>query len=841
MSSEAKYIMGIEEFVRRFKKLIEYNDAKFCFFLGAGCSVSSGIPTATTLVDNVWLPRLKEIETGSKENFNAWLNERFPGYNKSNASQFYGEIIQNVFPSPKERQQEIERLVSGKDPGFGYAVLAQLMAEKCGEHCNIVLTTNFDDMVADALYFYTNKKPIVIVHESLASFVKISDTRPLVIKLHGDSKLSPRNIIEETKEVKDEIRNVMKNLFSEVGLIFIGYGGNDKGISDLFQEIATDESSFQWGIYWIGQKFPENHMGEFLASKNAIWVYHKDFDELMLLIKEEFGLKPPSKQRFEYLFKVYDDTVQRLSTKISSKPNSEDKKTLEKAIEKASQGFKSWLSVELEAIKYKNIDPEKTEKIYQNGINQFLNSYQLLGRYANFLMNVRHNNDKAEEMYKKALDLEPNSADNLASYANFLAKVRHNNDEAEKFYQKALEIEPDNANNLRHYADFLCEVSKDYEKAEYIYRKAMEIDPEDAYYVEIYADFLCRVLKDYNKAEEAYKKAMETEPENAYYIGIYANFLCDILKDYDKAEEIYSIAMETDPDNTNNLESYAIFLKDIRKDYEKTEEMYKKALKTEPDNTDFLGNYAIFLKDVRKDYEKAGEMYRKILDIEPENIYYIEIYANFLKDVSQNNDEAEELYKKALKIEPNNVDFLGNYANFLTDNLKNHNKAEEMYKKALEIDPLNANNLENYAIFLKDIRKDYEKAEEMYKKALEIEPDNADFLGNYAGFLLIRKNEEKYFVMLKKAISIADKQNLLLETWFYCYAHSKNEQNRKQSLSKIKYLIKSGTRSPGWNLKDNVDTAIKNGHPEKKFLIKLSDVISNNINVKELEVFDVWL
>jgi len=286
MDNELKY-MRVEEFVRRFKRLIEYNDAKFCFFLGAGCSVSSGIPTAGILVDNLWLPKLKELETGNQENFNEWLEKRFPDYNKNNAAQFYGEIIENLFLTPKERQQEIERLVAKKDPGFGYAVLAQLMAEECGEHCNIILTTNFDDMVADALYIYTNKKPIVVFHESLTGFVKISDTRPLVIKLHGDSKLSPLNTKAETKELNNKVKTVIKNLLSEAGLIFIGYGGNDKSITDILKEVPKDEGSFQWGIYWIGQSIPDNEMGKFLADRNAVWVIHKDFDELMLLIKEE--------------------------------------------------------------------------------------------------------------------------------------------------------------------------------------------------------------------------------------------------------------------------------------------------------------------------------------------------------------------------------------------------------------------------------------------------------------------------------------------------------------------------------------------------------------------------
>ena len=665
MDTEVKSI-GVQEFVRRFKRLIKDNDAKFCFFLGAGCSVSSGIPTAGTLVDNVWLPKLKELEIGDQENFSEWLKRRFSEYKKENAAQLYGEVIENLFLTPKERQREIERLVAKKDPGFGYAVLAQLMAEKCGEHCNIILTTNFDDMVADALYLYTNKKPIVIFHESLAGFVKISDTRPLVIKLHGDSKLSPHNTKTETKELDEKVKKVIKNLLSETGLIFIGYGGSDKSIINILKEVPDDEGSFQWGIYWIGQSMPNNEMGEFLKNRSAVWVNHRDFDELMLLIKEEFGLKPPSNERFEKLFKVYFDTFQKLNTKINSKPDSGEKKILKKAVERTSKEFKSWWSVKLEAAKYKNTDPDKAEQIYQKGISQFPDSHELIGNYAIFLKNIR---------------------------------------------------------------------------------------------------------KDYDKAEEVFKKALKIEPENA-----------------------------------NNLRNYAIFLSDIRKDYDKAEEVFKKALEIEPGNVYSLINYATFLKNIRKDYDKA-----------------------------------EELFRKALEIEPKNVKSIINYAMFQKNMRKDYDKAEKLYRKALEVEPENAAILASYALFLKEARKDYDKAEELFRKALEIKPENANTLGNYAGFLLGRGDKENGFNLLKKAIPLAKNQSLLLECWFYCYTHIGDENSRNKSLCKIKNLIKSGIRSPGWNLEENVKTAIKNGHPEPEFLEKLSRVISDEIEEKELDNFDVWL
>ena len=81
--------------------------------------------------------------------------------------------MQTLFPLPKHQQQEIEQRFAGKDPGFGCAVLAQLLAHKDhGPLSNVVLTTNFDDLVADAPYLFTRQRPLVVGHHSLVSFVQ---------------------------------------------------------------------------------------------------------------------------------------------------------------------------------------------------------------------------------------------------------------------------------------------------------------------------------------------------------------------------------------------------------------------------------------------------------------------------------------------------------------------------------------------------------------------------------------------------------------------------------------------------------------------------------------------
>ena len=241
--------MGVAEFVRRFKRDIEEcEDSRFVFFIGAGCSISSGVPGANELV-KMWLRNLKKLRTGDDANLEQWAKKEYTDYDESQAAKHYGKVIQELFLNSETRQREIERLTDEKDPGFGYAVLAKLMSHNdFGSHCNAVLTVNFDDLIADALYLYTNKKPLVIVHESLVGFVRSTRKRPLVLKLHGDARLEPKNTESETNELSESVKKVLKNFLAETGLIFIGYGGHDESIAHILNELPNN--ALPWGIYF---------------------------------------------------------------------------------------------------------------------------------------------------------------------------------------------------------------------------------------------------------------------------------------------------------------------------------------------------------------------------------------------------------------------------------------------------------------------------------------------------------------------------------------------------------------------------------------------------------------
>ena len=142
------------EFVGRLKHTLTDQRQRVTWLLGAGCSASSGILTAGGLVRG-WMRELHAMQGAGAGTFEAWAKAEFNDYTDEQAGRFYAKAFHRRHPSPLERQRAIEMFCSKARPGYGYATFAQILShERFGRLCNTVLTTNFDDLVADALYLH---------------------------------------------------------------------------------------------------------------------------------------------------------------------------------------------------------------------------------------------------------------------------------------------------------------------------------------------------------------------------------------------------------------------------------------------------------------------------------------------------------------------------------------------------------------------------------------------------------------------------------------------------------------------------------------------------------------
>ncbi len=160
------------------------NHERFCFILGSGASVESGIPMGGTL-EKYWMDCLmgkskdwddtppfnrkdtinlaKKLKADDPENLQHDFNEIIQDWEKANkedlnvlSSQYYFDLYKiRFFPNYRHGYHYLEKIMDKSEPSIGYRILAELLAEeKIGS--NLVITTNFDSLVEDSLFIYTD-------------------------------------------------------------------------------------------------------------------------------------------------------------------------------------------------------------------------------------------------------------------------------------------------------------------------------------------------------------------------------------------------------------------------------------------------------------------------------------------------------------------------------------------------------------------------------------------------------------------------------------------------------------------------------------------------------------
>ena len=91
--------IGLFKFTRMLRRIAENRDNKIVFFIGAGCSLSSGVPSAADLTKE-WIKELKMLEVEDSLSFDEWIstNEKYKNYTDENSSAFYANVINDLFP-----------------------------------------------------------------------------------------------------------------------------------------------------------------------------------------------------------------------------------------------------------------------------------------------------------------------------------------------------------------------------------------------------------------------------------------------------------------------------------------------------------------------------------------------------------------------------------------------------------------------------------------------------------------------------------------------------------------------------------------------------------------------
>lgn len=297
---------------------------KFCFVLGAGASKTSGIRMGQELID-IWD---KELKVRNHNIYEQWLEKS--AITEKNKYQFYSQYYDRRFGrQPSDGYNYLEKMMSDVKPSIGYVMLAYLLNRP---ECNVVITTNFDHLIEDAVNYYTQAIPLVIGHESLARYITARLTRPTIIKIHRDLLFEPKNKTEDIDVLHENWNSVLSTVFREYHPIFVGYAGYDNSLMDFLDHHSREFRSGKWCFpYWTVYKEGtlSDKAEKFLNTVDGYLIRHDGFDDLIVKIASALGYKMPleedfirdAKARYRSLSGVIDDYSEEFTKKTKYEDN----------------------------------------------------------------------------------------------------------------------------------------------------------------------------------------------------------------------------------------------------------------------------------------------------------------------------------------------------------------------------------------------------------------------------------------------------------------------------------------------------------------------------------------
>ena len=510
---------------------------RYCFVLGAGAAKASGIRTGEEMMRE-WREYLREKgpdyiqdcakEIGlEKEDYRPIFED---GYSLAN-DDYFTLFDLRFAGEPNVAYAYLEKEMEEKYPSYGYFPLAMLLSNT---ENRLVITTNFDTLLEDALYTYTIKHPLVVGHESLASYIGSDARHPMIAKIHRDLLFRPFNRKEDMNRLKEEWVQPLRNALSRYIPIVIGYAGGDHTFMSMLQEIELN------GIYWcyLGDTVSDK-IKNTVAKHDGYMVKILGFDEIMFQIGDRFAAEAKFGDPCQYMREqaekrciLYRESLDKIKKKYETKKSglgdpSGDRGSNENVVDLigAIERYDSRQSSVVE----ENSDINRLEGEARKKLS--------LGK-----------TEEAVELYTKLIALKPDNARYYERRSVALHRLKHY-DEAARDDTKAIELEPENA-EYYHSRGVTLHAMGQYDQALEDRTKAITLAPNNARYYD-QRGITLHEMGQYDQALEDKTKAIKLDTNNEkYYRSRAATFRkigkeIETEQDTQKAEEIVAKSSNT--------------------------------------------------------------------------------------------------------------------------------------------------------------------------------------------------------------------------------------------------------------------------------------------------------
>lgn len=226
--------------------------------LGAGGSITSGIPAAGKTVEKVarwaWCKengRHPDDFTIRRSDYWPWLTTQ-PWYKPDlSPADLYPDAIDNLLGVKSDRREFFEKLINPPEipPSRGYVALTQILHQGW---ISTVLTTNFDQCLERAA-IQQNRPHRLVSISTPADYVMFNSAPhdPQLVFLHGSVKhYTDKNLTDEVQSLDQLLVERLRPLLRDHPVIAVGYRGAEASVmNDLFLAQAKS-GGFLHGVYW---------------------------------------------------------------------------------------------------------------------------------------------------------------------------------------------------------------------------------------------------------------------------------------------------------------------------------------------------------------------------------------------------------------------------------------------------------------------------------------------------------------------------------------------------------------------------------------------------------------
>jgi hypothetical protein len=262
-----------DTFLRSFKVL---SNQSFDLLLGAGASISSGIPSGSDLV---WHFKREILSSSGKINGKKFQDLKIEDNKKIIQSYFaekgeshivnpYSHYFNECYPDPLVRKDFLTSLVRDKKPSVGFMCLSAMIEQ---QKINTVWTTNFDDLIEKAINGLNYKSCQIVSPDNASTVQQFKTDIPTVVKLHGDFRYDPlQNTDEELQKLEESLHQYFLDASTKRGLLVVGYSGSDESVLQTIEKALEKPNAFPKGLIWCIPKdvSPNERLTQLIEKAN---------------------------------------------------------------------------------------------------------------------------------------------------------------------------------------------------------------------------------------------------------------------------------------------------------------------------------------------------------------------------------------------------------------------------------------------------------------------------------------------------------------------------------------------------------------------------------------------